>query len=238
MQTLNTEYFIINYDDDLQDFVENSLKIVKEQLPQIQAIFGDNLNNVRKIKASFFTKRENFIAYINKITNGNYSVPDWATGCFYNEEIQTLIDKNNENDMKYKIHTLTHEWVHLIIQELIYKKYNLNRLRWFDESFAVYLDGTIKNRTIKYFQRVYTSLNNICENFNMKTLNNINKVQTNEYNGYDMFMIIGKYIFENNLADKYIKILIKNDSTELNELNVSILQKAVMYLKENLIETQ
>ena len=102
MQTLNTQYFIINYEDDLQEFVDNSLKIVNKQLPLIQELFGKELSQVRKIKASFFTKRENFIAYINKITNGNYSVPDWATGCFYNEEVQTLIDNNNKNDIGFR----------------------------------------------------------------------------------------------------------------------------------------
>ena len=99
----------------------------------------------------------------------------------------------NEKDVKYKEHTLLHETVHLYFDNCLYHKFNLERVRWLDESFATYLDGTTSEIQMQ-------DIDNMCknvdiENFDMNILDDIKKVKTEKYNGYIMFKVIGYYIF-------------------------------------------
>ena len=181
-----TESFVLQYDSSLEKFIEKSLEIANKKLPTIENLFNCNRNEIGKIKASFFTNREDFVSYIQSITNG-HTPPAWASGCFYNNEIQTLLDI-------YSPHTLTHEYTHLVIDKQIYQKYNISRIRWFDESFANYLDGSQDSYSAETIKILCDRLKNL-SNFDLNILNDINKTVTDSYNGYDMFILVGRYIF-------------------------------------------
>ena len=231
MKEIITDRFVINFQEGLEDFVANSLNIVELKMPILKDLFGKDAEFVGKLKASFFTERKDFVEYIKSISNGK-TPPEWATGCFYNGEIQTLLNMKNEEDMKYKIHTLTHEMTHLYIQKLVYEKYKIDRIRWFDESYASFVDGHICNRTKEELQNICEQLK-LLGHFDLNILDNINKVKTNEYDGYDMFLIVGKYIFENDLSKKYLD-LIKTKPEELRKEGRSILEKSIQYVLKNL----
>ena len=231
MKELVTKKFILSYQDGLDDFIERSLKIVDERMPLIDSLFDCNEDTTGQLKASFFTKREDFVEYIKSIS-GEKNFPAWVTGCFYNGEIQTLININDEDDVKFKTHTLTHEMVHLYIEKIIYSKYNIDRIRWLDESYAGYLDGHMKNRTNKQFRKICLELKRL-GNFDMNSLDDVNDVITKSYNGYNMFRIIGKYIFENDLAKKYLDLL-KNNPSAICEIGKDILPKAIEYVENSL----
>ena len=230
MKKLETNRFYLVYDERLEDFVNRSLSVVEEKLPVIIDTLSCDENAIDKIKASFFVDRREFVDYIKSISGK--IPPRWATGCFYNGEIQTLIDINDEDDVKYKVRTLTHEMMHLYIQKLIYDKFNIDRIRWFDESYACYVDGSIENWTKEKMTEVIYTLKTL-NGFNMNILNDVNKVTTDKYNGYHMFKIIGKYIFENNLAKEYLHKLISNRN-EIVEIGLTILQKAIDYCENNI----
>lgn len=225
MKEIVTNRFIIKYHEQLEEFIKKSLKLVDDRLSLVNFIFEED-EGVGKLKASFFTEREDFVNYIKSIANG-HEPPSWATGCFYNNEIQTLVNINIEKDVNKKIHTLTHEMVHLYMQNLIYNKYKIARIRWFDESYACYIDG----QRIKINKQ---ELKQICENlkqlgdFDMNVLDDVSNVKTNNYNGYDMFLLIGKYIFENNLEKQYVNDLITNPK-KIREIGKTILTKAIEY---------
>lgn len=231
MKELVTKKFILSYQDGLDDFIERSLKIVDERIPLIDKLFGCNEDTAGQLKASFFTKREDFIEYIKSVSGGK-TFPAWVTGCFYNGEIQTLININDEDDVKFKTHTLTHEMVHLYIENTIYSKYNIDRIRWFDESYAGYLDGHMENRTNEQLKEICLELKRL-GNFDMNSLDDVNDVITKSYNGYNMFRIIGKYIFENDLAKKYLDLL-KNNPSAIREIGKDILTKAIEYVENSL----
>jgi len=222
-----TDRFIINFQNGLEEFVSNSLKVVEKQMPILRSLFLLEVENFKKIEASFFTERSEFVGYIKSISNGDIP-PKWATGCFYNEGIQTLININDEEDVKYKTHTLMHEMVHLYIQKLVYEKSGVERVRWFDESYASYIDGYIKNITSNQLKNICEKLIGIGE-FDLNILDDINKVKTKEYDGYDMFLIVGKYIFENNLAKHYLELL-KTKPSEIRKVGKTILEKSINYI--------
>jgi len=234
MEKIVTDRIEINFQEGLDEFVGVSLKMIEKQMPLLENLFLSEVEKVGKLKASFFTERKKFVEYIKSI-NGE-TPPEWATGCFCNGEIQILLNVNNKEDVKYRVHTLTHEMVHLYIQKLVYEKYKIDRIRWFDESYAVYIDGQIKNKSKE-------QLINICEQlkiigtFDLNVLDDINKVKTKEYDGYQMFLIVGKYIFENNLAKDYIELL-KTKPEEIRKIGREILTKSIKYTLENSTKTK
>ncbi len=225
MKTLITDHFILNYQDELENFINDSLDVFSSKINFIKTLFNADLN--KKIKVSFFTDRNAFVAYIKFVSNGN-TPPDWATGCFYNGEIQTLINLNNVAEVNLKKHLLTHEFVHLYFNELIYNKNNIYRIRWFDEAYAKFIDGSETNKPVSHFKTIANKLK-LHLNFDVNQLNDSNKIITKDYNGYEMFSIIGKYIFENNLHKKLLNELLKNQNTVIN-LGTSILKLAIDYI--------
>jgi hypothetical protein len=79
-------------------------------------IFNCKENEISILKASFFVKREGFEEYIKKVSKG-HTPPSWATGCFYNGEIQVLVNLDNP---EIKMHTLAHETMHVFFEKTIY----------------------------------------------------------------------------------------------------------------------
>ncbi len=224
-----TENFVLNYQDELQGFILTSLDIFESKKSIITDLFGSELTE--KIKASFFTDRAAFLDYIKSISNGR-TPPSWATGCFYNGEIQTLVNLNSEADFASKEHTLTHEMVHLYFEKLIYQKYKLDRVRWLDESFAGFLDGHNDNITQAELSTLFEKLSSL-KDFDVNILDDIKKVRTESYNGYDMFTLVGIFIFENHLEKQYLSLL-KTSPKDIRKLGKEIMSSAINYLKQKI----
>lgn len=226
MKQLKTKDFIIDYDENLQNFIEKTVKHAESKKKEFYRIFDCKDYDIDILHASFFINREDFVEYIKSISNGQ-TPPSWATGCFYNGEIQVLVDLKNP---EIKMNTLAHETMHLFFDKTIYKKYNIDRVNWLDESFAVYLDGHPDDITNEELTRIIEYLSKISNGFDMRVLEDYNKVKTKEYNGYDMFNIIGKYIFETKQEQKFIE-LIKRNRNKVLEIGKHILQDAIDYFK-------
>lgn len=221
-----TENFIINYQEGLEQFVLDSLTIWKKRKSLIKDLFGEIIQE--KIKASFFTDRESFVEYIQSISNGS-TPPSWATGCFYNGEVQTLININKPKEYQAKEQTLLHEMVHLHFDTLIYQKHNLDRVRWFDESYALFLDGTAEKIPPK---RLFEISNKLLpfQNLNLNELDDLKNVKSENYDGYDIFLIVGYYIFKNNLEKELILKLINNPQ-EIRIIGRKILKDALCFIR-------
>lgn len=229
MKLLKTKDFIIDYDENLQGFIEKTVQHAESKKKEFYKIFNCEETDIDILHASFFTKREDFVKHIKSISNGR-TPPSWATGCFYNGEIQVLVDLKNP---EIKMNTLAHETMHLFFDKTVYKKHNIDRVNWLDESFAVYLDGKPDDITKQELTRIIEHLSKISDGFDMAILANYNKVKTKEYNGYDMFNIIGKYIFETNQEQKFLE-LIKKDRNQVLEIGKHILQDTIDYFKEKI----
>ena len=225
METMITQAFVINYEPKLRDFVVLTSNHAKEKKKEFCKLFGCVEQEIERLQASFFVERNEFVKHIQTISNGQ-TPPKWATGCFYNGEIQVLVDLKNPEE---KINTLAHELLHLFFEKMIYQKHNIERVNWLDESFAVYLDGGEHDfdreleKSIKY-------LSKISKGFDMNILCDYNIIKTKKYDGYDMFNIIGKYIFETKQENIFLKMLIENRQ-QIVELGKHILQDAINYFK-------
>lgn len=225
METMITQAFVINYEPKLRDFVVSTSNHAKEKKKEFCKLFGCVEQEIERLQASFFVERNEFVKHIQTISNGQ-TPPKWATGCFYNGEIQVLVDLKNPEE---KMNTLAHELLHLFFEKMIYQKHNIERVNWLDESFAVYLDGGEHDfdreldKSIKY-------LSKISKGFDMNILCDYNIIKTKEYDGYDMFNIIGKYIFATKQENIFLKMLIENRQ-QIVELGKHILQDAINYFK-------
>lgn len=228
MKNITTKDYIINYEPELEDFVRKTLSHAEKKKIEFYKIFNCKETDINILKAIFFVNREDFVNYIKSISND--TPPSWATGCFYNGEIQVLVNINNP---EIKMHTLAHETMHLFFDKTIYERYNIQRVNWLDESFAVYLDGNPDDISNNELLRIIDYLDKIADEFDMAILADYNKVKTKEYNGYDMFNIIGKYIFETKQEQKYLA-LIKKDRNEVLKIGKHILKEAIDYFKNKL----
>ena len=232
MKAYLCEDFEIQYQSGLEELVKKSVEIYNSRIEYVQKLFNCSSKEVGKIKVSFFTNRDDFVNYIKTVSNGQ-TPPNWATGCFYNGEIQQLVEEKNETEILVRAHTLLHETIHLYIQKTIYEKYGIERIIWFDESLAGFLDGHIENRSKSNLEKIVKNLIAISKNFDINILNDWDKMFTEEYNAYEIFMFVGKYIVENNLDKKYIE-LIKTDPSKIKEIGKTILHPAIEYAKINL----
>ena len=227
MKELITKHYIINYEPELQNFIEKTVSHAENKRLEFNKLFKCDEEDIGSIKASFFINRDKFVEYIESVSGG-MRPPAWATGCFYNGEIQVMVDLNNP---EVKMNTLAHETLHLYFDKKIYEKYNIDRVNWLDESFAVYLDGNPDELSKEELIKMVDYISRISEGFDMAILADYNKVKTKEYNGYDMFNLIGKYIFDNNLEQEYLELL-KTDRNKIVEIGKTILQVVIDYFKE------
>ena len=120
METMTTQAFVINYEPKLRDFVVSTSNHAKEKKKEFCKLFGCVEQEIERLQASFFVERNEFVKHIQTISNGQ-TPPKWATGCFYNGEIQVLVDLKNPEE---KMNTLAHELLHLFFEKMIYQKHN------------------------------------------------------------------------------------------------------------------
>jgi len=234
MIQFKNENYIINYEEGLENFVNEAIKITENKINYLHKLFNCTSKDIGKLEVAIFTTREQFVNYIYAITKDRKvkpNIPDWATGCFYNGGIQMLVDAKNEKDLDFHKYTPLHETVHLYIKKLYYDKFNLSRITWFDESFAVYLDGERERNSTKELKRILPKLKKISKNFDMNKLSDTNLI--NQYNGYDMFYVVGKYIFENGLEKELLKTLQTNPE-KIKKLGLTILNEAIKYCDDYL----
>ena len=135
--TIENEYFEIYIPISFKDYGYEVLNYSTEKIKEYFKFFN-KLKYGAKIKGSFFTTREDFINRI-KTLDPNANPPIWASGCFYGGETQILLDTNNVYN---KFRTLAHETFHLLFNKFVYKKNNIQRIVWLDESLAGNFDGT------------------------------------------------------------------------------------------------
>ena len=225
MLKIKAKHYEIGYDEKVKNCVVNAIEIAEKGRATLNQLF-DCDDNSTILKASYFSNRDDFVNYIKSISGG-HEPPIWASGCFYNNEIQVLVNVENEKDVKFKQHTLLHETVHLYFDNCIYHKFDIQRVRWLDESYATYLDGTTSEIQLQDLKNICQNVN--IENFDMNSLDDIKKVKTEQYNGYDMFKVIGYYIFNQHIEKELLDTLKANyDKTRL--IGKSILKKSIDYI--------
>ena len=192
--TITNEYFEILIPLSLKEYGEEVLNYSTDKVKEFLSFFREQ--NCEKIKGAFLINHDDFINRMKEISAPNSPLPpEWATGCFYGGETQILL---NENSPYENFNTLAHESFHLLFSKFVYKKNNIERIVWLDESLAnnfdgstdkLIKDGTFKNIIIKLIN------NNKLPNMNELSFSKGNII-TKEYNGYDLFKVVGRYLIE------------------------------------------
>lgn len=233
MLNIKKNAFNIFYQRGLKNFCLESLNIANKKIDYLNQLFNCKINDLGELKVSIFHIRDDFENYIKSIADGKCP-PKWAKGCFYNGEIQIFINKRDEDELKNRQYTLLHELVHLYIKKMIYQKYNLRRMTWFDESFATYL-AKCDVKLINEYKNNSKELDRY-KDFDVNLFEDKKFLNSKDYNSYHMFSVIGKYIFDNNLEKKYLNLIV-NDYDEIRKFGRTILNDALKYinnLKEDL----
>ncbi len=224
MKKIENADYLVHFPKEIERIVKNGVDYAIKKKQEYCKVFDCNMADIPQLKASIFTKREDFVNYIKQISNG-HQPPEWATGCFYNGEIQIYADANDVVELNWRMGNLAHETVHLMFNKLIYDKLKIQRIVWLDESFANYLDGVSLAWNGDSWEKLVERLLPY-KNFDVNKLNNSKKIITSKYNGYDMFHIIGKYIFENNLQKEFLE-KIKTNRKEIIAQGKTILATAI-----------
>lgn len=215
----DTQYSI-DYCPSLEEFIRDEIELSKAQRAKLIELFGSDIDIVKGV---IFDNREDFVKYVEEVSNG-WTPPEFSTGCFYNNEIQSYITTPSVNSHDI----ITHEQTHIFINKLLYNPYHLNRLRWFDEAFACYFDKRWTKRTHEFLK---DSFNNYLIYNTDIDLNILNHEIPQQYRGnkaYTMFMFVGQYIFETGKEREIIELM-KTDPEKVQELGTHILKDAVDY---------
>ena len=232
MPKFENQHYIINYPQELEEFIQKSVDNAENRKQVFEDLFKIDWDNLPKMKASFFITREEFLKYIKEL-NGFVPGPN-AIGCFCEGEIQALVDIPTMYQYN-ALYTLAHETIHLFIQQ-VYKDNNRDylkeRIRWFDEAYAYYLERPRENGYKKHYYDKALALKDVASEIDVNFLDDSTKINSEKYRGYNIFHVLGKYIFDNNLHKKYLKLL-KENLQELREIGKTILQKAVDYVLQN-----
>lgn len=230
--TITNDYFLILIPAALKNYGEEVLNYSTDKLKEFLSFFKEQ--SYEKIKGAFLTNHDDFIARIKEVSAPNSSLPPkWATGCFYGGETQILLDENNPYE---RFNILAHESFHLLFSKFVYEKNNIDRIVWLDESLASNFDGSIE-KLIKAntFKNIIIKLmnNNKLPKMNELSISKGNIV-TKEYNGYDLFKVVGRYLIETKTKDDLLNYI--NDKEKVINDGEKILEESLNYfiLKYNL----
>lgn len=215
-------YFPSKYESDIKEILEYSTNKLIDNLK-----FFNKESYGQVIKASFFDRKEAFFSRIKEL-NENATPPDWAKGCFYGGENQILFERNN---LKIRFYTLAHESCHLLFSKFIYENYK-ERVVWLDESFAANFSGEVEKELAngEFMKKVKKYLNcNSLANMNEISFKN-NNVKTKEYDAYDFFHIIGRYLLE--IYSKEELLDFYKDEEKVLKLGKNILNESLLYFKK------
>ena len=218
----------LNYiTSDLENILTNSLEVYK-------MIF--DVTNFRKVQINYFDDIDEFRKYIYDIRGEEESLPEYAKGTYDNGMINAYIEPDiNENTPLYtrRKYNASHELFHVMYQELVLDKNNQNRIVWFDEGMAQFFSGEYYNEMTAGFNEWFNEVRN-----NTKTIPNLNELdhgkgfKTEDYNGYDLSLLVVKYLIDELGMDEF-KELIKDNKRILNYGNTIIENAFDYYAKDD-----
>ena len=118
-----------------------------------------------------------------------------------------------------------------MFSKFIYNNYK-NRVVWLDESFAANFSGEVDKELNngKFIETVKKYLNySSLPNMNEISFKN-NNIKTNEYNAYDFFHIIGRYLSEIYSREELLNFY--KDEERVLKLGENILSESLLYFKQ------
>ena len=128
--------------------------------------------------------------------------------------------------------TLAHESFHLLFQKFVYEKNHMDRIVWLDESLAGNFDGTTENLIEDdKFLEIILDLKSKQKLPKMDELEfSKGNIKTKDYNGYDLFKVVGRYLIETKNTDELLKYI--NDKNQIKKDGSIILEESINYFSK------
>ena len=213
----------ILYSPDSLNYITNDMeKILNQSLKLYYSLFG--VNNFRKIQINYFDDLNKFRNYIFELRGESDSLPEYAKGTFDNGMINAYIEPNIiegtplYNRRKYNA---SHELFHIMYQELIWGKNNMDRIIWFDEGMAQFFSGEFAKEIENFDDFVRMTINNTKKIPDLNTLSHGSKFETDDYSGYKLGFIAVKYIYDQIGIQKFRELL--HDVNKIREYGSNVL---------------
>lgn len=222
--TITNDYYEIYIPKSFEEYGYKVLEFSTKKLKENLLFFREKTFGT-KIKGAFLTTREDYVNRVH-MHEPNHNPPEWAGGGYYGDEAMTLL--NTENPER-SFTTLAHESFHLLFDKFIYKKNNMKRIVWLDEAFANNFDGKMEHRLKSgAFEKMVFDLKN---NNKLPKMNDLEfkkgNVKTKDYNGYDLFIIVGRYLIETMDDDELFEFI--NNEKKVKEVGEYILEESINY---------
>lgn len=223
--TVSNDFYEILIPEQYMEFGNKVLEYSTKKIKEFLDFFKEDSYG-KIVKAAFLISREDFLDRIRAIKSPEDNMPpEWATGCFYGEETQVLL----QDDPYDSFYVLVHETFHLLFSKFVYDKNDWNRMIWLDEALAGNFDDTTERIVNNgYFKKLIIKYMNcsslpIMTNFSFKD----GLFKTDEYNGYDLFKIIGRYLVETMDSNELLEYI--NDYDRLVKDSETILNTSISY---------
>lgn len=218
--------FIIYAPDTLKFIIDKMIGILNKSFEFYKKLF--DINKFRKVQINFFDEIDDFKDYLYSLGTKKDSLPEYTTGTYDKGMINAYINPKILFGTKlyYKnLHLASHELFHIMYKELILQKYNINRIIWFDEGMAQLF--SLENDFIFDPEKFKIWINNIINETkdfpNLNELNHGTSFVNEKYNGYDLSLLVVKYLYDTLSFEKFKKLMrdpdkIKKYGNKLNEI--------------------
>lgn len=222
----STEDFDIGFSQGLDNFVCEVTEIATKRKQILNKVFG--VDGFPQVRCEMIEGQERYLNFVKEKYGEN--LPAWSVGAFAGGNIQMSIDKRHLDWARF---TLSHELTHLYIDKYIYQKYNLPRLKWWDETFAYWLERPLDEARVEQAKRLANE-NAYRKNSDMNILAFDSKSE-DENQAVGLYKLIGFYVFTTHQEQKFLDIIGK-DYSQVQEIGKTILEKSVDYVQNNNFE--
>lgn len=223
--------FILYSPDTLKYITNNMEDILNNSLELYKKLF--RIKEYRQVQINYFDDIISFRKFIYDLRKEKESLPKYAKGTFDKGMINAYIEKDieiNSDLYRKKLYMASHELFHIMYDELILKKYNYNRIVWFDEGMAEFFSGEydkeINSNFDKWFIEVFKNTKKIPD---LNKLDHGNNFETIEYSGYNLSLLSIKYLYDILGFNKLVKLLYSN---KIERYGKTIVKDAFEYYKK------
>lgn len=226
MEKIENEYFVINYSKSLNKIVKEMIRISTKKVPEIFDFF--QIKNYIRVTVNLFDDIDEFKCFVSDLRGINKDeLPEYCKGTFDCGMINHYIEPNIiREDVLYntRIHSIFHELVNIIYNEVILNNNYENRVIWLDEGLAMNLSGEFEETS---FNDIFDELLSFKEMPNMNEISHGLAFINDKYDGYIASFISVNYLIKTLNHNELLNIIKNKDITY--EVGKDVLNNAIMY---------
>ena len=226
---LETDLFIINYSQSLQELVKATTIMLKDKIIEYKKFFDIDFKD--KVIINYFDNIDDFRNFIYNIRGEKESLPSYAKGTYDKGMINAYIDSN---DQLSKLYYSSHELFHILYMRYILNDDYSKRIVWYDEGMAQFLSGeNDKYNDIDEFKKYYFEVrNNTKIKPNLNDIKHGNSFVNDNYNGYDLSYLSIRYLNETLSKDDFKKLM--SNFSKIKEYGLDLINKMFDYYDKQL----